>query len=183
MLEVGGLSVFYGQHHALEDVQLAVARGEIVVMLGANGAGKTTLLKSIAGLVAPRPGARVALEGRSLAGLPPHEIVEAGIALVRNHVERRTVRCPAGELRLELLPWREIPLRAVWRKHVQVIQFVAALIARHQDPVVVPEIANGVCRVLGGPGDGRPLATPGWHRVDVPDAGLVRRERKLRLVG
>ncbi len=82
MLELAGLSVLYGKHRALDAVEFSVARGEIVVLLGANGAGKTTLLKAIAGLVAPRPGAHVALDTRKLAGLPPHAIVEAGIALV-----------------------------------------------------------------------------------------------------
>jgi branched-chain amino acid transport system ATP-binding protein len=82
MLEVAGLSVAYGQHRALDAVELSVARGEIVVLLGANGAGKTTLLKAIAGLVAAGEGARLSLDGRSLADMPPHAIVEAGIALV-----------------------------------------------------------------------------------------------------
>src|SRR5262245_54837042 len=82
MLEVARLSVLYGRHRALDAVSLSVARGEIVVLLGANGAGKTTLLKAIAGLVAPQPGAQVALDGGPLAGLAPHEIVESGLALV-----------------------------------------------------------------------------------------------------
>jgi branched-chain amino acid transport system ATP-binding protein len=62
-------------------VSIAVARGELVAMLGANGAGKSTLLKAIAGLVRPSAGA-VALDGRDLLALEAHEIVEAGIALV-----------------------------------------------------------------------------------------------------
>ena len=82
MLEVSGLSAAYGQHRALDGVELAVARGEIVAILGANGAGKTTLLKAIAGLVPPQAGARITLDGRALVALPPHAIVEAGIALV-----------------------------------------------------------------------------------------------------
>ena len=82
MLEVSGLSAFYGHHRALDDVQLEVARSEIVAVLGANGAGKTTLLKAIAGLVAPRPGARISLDGETLCGAAPHAIVEAGVALV-----------------------------------------------------------------------------------------------------
>ena len=82
MLEVSGLSASYGAHRALAGVDLAIARGEILVILGANGAGKTTLLKAIAGLVRPHAGARIALDGRDLAALPPHAIVEAGIALV-----------------------------------------------------------------------------------------------------
>src|SRR5262249_22782220 len=56
--------------------------GEIVVLLGANGAGKSTLLKAIARLVESRPQSRISFEGRDLLQLPPHEIVEAGIALV-----------------------------------------------------------------------------------------------------
>ena len=82
MLEVSRLSASYGQHRALDGVELAVARGEIVAILGANGSGKTTLLKAIAGLVPPQAGARIALDGRDLVGVPPHAIVEAGIALV-----------------------------------------------------------------------------------------------------
>ena len=82
MLEVRDLSAFYGHHRALDAVQLELARGEIVAVLGANGAGKTTLLKSIAGLIAPRAGARISLDGAPLCGSPPHAIVEAGVALV-----------------------------------------------------------------------------------------------------
>jgi branched-chain amino acid transport system ATP-binding protein len=82
MLEVRGLSARYGKHQALSGIDLDVREGEIVVILGANGAGKSTLLKAIAGLVPARPGARVALQGRDLLALPPHQIVEAGIALV-----------------------------------------------------------------------------------------------------
>jgi branched-chain amino acid transport system ATP-binding protein len=82
MLEVRDIFAFYGKHRALDGVSLDVARGEIVVILGANGAGKTTLLKVIAGLVPAAPGARITMSGRDLAGLSAHRIVEAGIALV-----------------------------------------------------------------------------------------------------
>jgi ABC-type branched-subunit amino acid transport system ATPase component len=82
MLEVAGLSVQYGKHRAVDDAALSVAASEIVVILGANGAGKSTLLKAVAGLQPPGAGARVALGDRELVGLPPHQIVEAGLALV-----------------------------------------------------------------------------------------------------
>jgi branched-chain amino acid transport system ATP-binding protein len=82
MLEVRDVSVAYGQHRALTDAALNVGRSEIVVILGANGAGKTTCLKAIAGIVACLPGKRVMLSGRDISGLPAHEIVEAGLALV-----------------------------------------------------------------------------------------------------
>src|ERR1044072_8955003 len=82
MLEVRGLSAAYGKHQALAGVDLDVRPGEIVVMLGANGAGQSTLLKAVAGLVHAQPGARMSFDGQDLRALPPHDIVEAGIALV-----------------------------------------------------------------------------------------------------
>jgi branched-chain amino acid transport system ATP-binding protein len=82
MLEVRNLAASYGKHQALAGIDLDVAPGEIVVILGANGAGKSTLLKVVAGLVRPHAQARMSFDGRDLLALPPHEIVEAGIALV-----------------------------------------------------------------------------------------------------
>jgi branched-chain amino acid transport system ATP-binding protein len=82
MLELRDVSARYGKHQALSGIDLDVRQGEIVVILGANGAGKSTLLKVVAGLVPALPGARVALAGRDILALPPHAIVEAGIALV-----------------------------------------------------------------------------------------------------
>lgn len=82
MLETKQLSVYYGQHRAIEDVSLKVSRGEIVVMLGANGAGKSTLLRAIAGLIPKIAGSAVFLESMDITHFTAHEIVEAGIALV-----------------------------------------------------------------------------------------------------
>ena len=56
MLEVLGISAFYGGHQALHEVSLTVSEGETVVILGANGAGKTTLLNTVAGMIRPRAG-------------------------------------------------------------------------------------------------------------------------------
>jgi branched-chain amino acid transport system ATP-binding protein len=81
VLEVADLHVYYGEIHALKGASLSVGAGEIVALLGPNGAGKTTTLKTISGLLAPRSGA-VTLEGRSLAGVPPHAIVQRGLAHV-----------------------------------------------------------------------------------------------------
>ena len=87
MIEVANVSAFYGKHRALDGASLTVARGEIVVILGANGAGKTTLLKVIAGLLPAAPGGHITLSsgdlaGRDITGTPAHRIVEAGVALV-----------------------------------------------------------------------------------------------------
>src|SRR5262245_13155653 len=82
MLEVSQLSVNYGKHLAIDQVSLIVGRGEIVVMLGANGAGKSSCLKALGGLVPHLPGAQIALGDVDLTRLAPHQLVEAGLALV-----------------------------------------------------------------------------------------------------
>ena len=66
MLEIRNISVYYGQHRAVENVSLKVSQGEIVVMLGANGAGKSTLLRGIAGLESKRVGCSVFLDGNEI---------------------------------------------------------------------------------------------------------------------
>jgi branched-chain amino acid transport system ATP-binding protein len=106
MLEVSGLTVDYGKHRALDAVHLKLRPAELVVMLGANGAGKTTLLKALGGMLRPAPGARITLDGTDLLALPPHRLVDAGVALVpegRGLFTDLTVR---ENLRLGALPRR-----------------------------------------------------------------------------
>jgi len=94
LLEVRGLKVRYGVIEALHGVDLVVARGEIVTVIGANGAGKTTLLKAISGLVTPAEG-RITYDGRSLGGLGAHQIVAHGVSHVpegRRIFQNLTVR-------------------------------------------------------------------------------------------
>jgi branched-chain amino acid transport system ATP-binding protein len=79
VLEIAGLRAAYGPIEALRGVDLEVRAGELVCLLGANGAGKSTTLRTISGLLRPVAG-RIAFEGRSIAGLPPATILEAGIA-------------------------------------------------------------------------------------------------------
>jgi branched-chain amino acid transport system ATP-binding protein len=81
MIEISNISASYGKHRALNGVSLKVGRGELVVILGANGAGKTTLLKVIGGLV-PAATGRIVMVGKDITGVPAHDIVEAGVALV-----------------------------------------------------------------------------------------------------
>ncbi|HEX5779074.1 MAG TPA: ABC transporter ATP-binding protein [Xanthobacteraceae bacterium] len=82
MLRLENISVWYGKHEALHSVSLEAPAGQTTVILGANGAGKTTLLKAIGGLVPIRPGGKVLFDGKSLEGVPSHQIVAHGIALV-----------------------------------------------------------------------------------------------------
>lgn len=82
MLEVRNWRVAYGQHMALQGVNLEVASGEVVVILGTNGAGKSTMLKSVAGLVPAQPGSEAKFDNTAITNLTPQAIVDAGIALV-----------------------------------------------------------------------------------------------------
>ena len=82
MLEVKNLSVSYGQHRALDNISVQIAKGEVVVILGANGAGKSSLLRAIAGLLEGHCEGDISFEGVSLLGRSPDEIVTDGIVLV-----------------------------------------------------------------------------------------------------
>ena len=81
MLAVKDVATFYGAIQALHGVDLEVAKGEIVTLIGANGAGKSTLLMTICGNPRARAGS-IRLDGEDIAGLPTHEIVRRGVAQV-----------------------------------------------------------------------------------------------------
>lgn len=81
LLEVRGLCSHYGRIQALHGVDLEIAAGEMVALVGANGAGKTTLLRAISGVQAATAG-DVMLDGVSIVGASPGRRVRAGIAQV-----------------------------------------------------------------------------------------------------
>jgi branched-chain amino acid transport system ATP-binding protein len=80
MLEVRGLSAFYGENQALHGLDFALDRGKIVTLLGANGAGKTTTLRALCGMV--RLSGEIRFDGKSLLGCATEDIVRLGIAHV-----------------------------------------------------------------------------------------------------
>ncbi|NGN44261.1 ABC transporter ATP-binding protein [Mesorhizobium sp. CGMCC 1.15528] len=81
LLEISGLESFYGASQALFGVNLRVAEGEVVALMGRNGMGKTTTIGSVIGLVRPRNGA-IRLSGKDVAGMQPHRIARLGVGLV-----------------------------------------------------------------------------------------------------
>ena len=81
LLSVRGLTAHYGDFQALFGVDLEVAAGECVAVIGANGAGKTTLMRSVAGALRNEPG-MVLLEGRAIGDRPAPEVMAMGVAMV-----------------------------------------------------------------------------------------------------
>ncbi|QPC85733.1 ATP-binding cassette domain-containing protein [Mesorhizobium sp. NBSH29] len=81
LLEIEGLETFYGASQALFGVDLHVASGEVVALMGRNGMGKTTTISSMIGMVRARKGS-VRFDGRSISLLPSHKIARLGIGLV-----------------------------------------------------------------------------------------------------
>ena len=81
LLTVENLKVSYGGIHALKGIDLHIAHGELVALIGSNGAGKTTLLKTLAGLLHPVAG-KIHYVGESLQHCAAHQRVRKGMALV-----------------------------------------------------------------------------------------------------
>ncbi|WP_149540337.1 ABC transporter ATP-binding protein [Siccirubricoccus phaeus] len=71
-LEVSGLRKAFGATRVLHGVDLTVADGEMIVIVGASGCGKSTLLRLVAGLETPTEG-RILIDGRDVTGLEPSE--------------------------------------------------------------------------------------------------------------
>lgn len=78
VLSAKNLNVHYGSIHALKGISFDVYKGEVVSLIGANGAGKTTTLRALSGIVDAK--GTLELEGKSLLGLKPYEIVKLGLA-------------------------------------------------------------------------------------------------------
>jgi len=81
LLEVEGLVAGYGAADVLQGIDVAVAAGEMVAVLGSNGAGKTTLNNVLSGILRPRAGS-IRFDGHLLGRAAPAEIVERGLVHV-----------------------------------------------------------------------------------------------------
>ncbi len=80
LLDVKGLHAGYGPVEVLHGIDLTVATGEVVVVLGANGAGKTTMMRAVSGTIARR--GSMQLDGHDISRTRPDAIVRAGLAQV-----------------------------------------------------------------------------------------------------
>ncbi len=80
-IELRSLHALYGESHVLHGVDITVARGEFVALLGRNGAGKTSVLRSIVGTLVERRG-QVLIDGRRVDSLRAYRIARMGIGYV-----------------------------------------------------------------------------------------------------
>ncbi len=81
MLKLTNIHTYYGNIHALKGIDIEVAEGEIISLIGANGAGKSTTLMTTCGIVSAKKGT-IELKGEDITYLPPDEIVKKGICQV-----------------------------------------------------------------------------------------------------
>lgn len=102
MLRLDGVSVSIGPVTILRAVNLDVAAGEFVGLIGRNGAGKTTLLRTIMGLLRPAAG-KLDFGGRELAALPTHR--RAGLGIGYMPEDRRLVPGLSAEENILLPAW------------------------------------------------------------------------------
>lgn len=77
-LQIHNLHAWYGESHVLHGMNLEVAHGEVVTLLGRNGAGRTSTLRSICGLVGRRTGT-IKVNGVDTIHMQPHTIARLGI--------------------------------------------------------------------------------------------------------
>jgi len=182
LLETRGLTVRFGGLVALDGVDLEVAEGETVGVIGPNGSGKTTLFNTLTGLYAPAAGA-IAFRGRDLVGIEPHLIARLGIArtfqasrlclglsvfdnvLIGMHARRRTGLLDAVVRRPRL---RAEIHEAIARASHFLGLFNADLVARGWERVgQLPQIDRRrveICRALA--------SVPQLLLLDEPSAGM-----------
>ena len=169
MLELRDVHAYYGKSHVLQGVDLRLAEGEIVALLGRNGAGRSTMIKAIMGDVACT--GTIRFKDRDILGLKPHEIARLGVGYVP---ENRDV-FPGLTVRENLLLGQKNPRsRGRWS-----MQDMFALFPRLEERAEVSAavLSGGeqqmltICRTLMG--------DPDLIMIDEPTEGLAPRMIEL----
>lgn len=162
---IRNLSAGYGPLRVLHDVDLEVATGERVGLVGLNGHGKTTLLRSIMGLVDWRQGG-IEIDGKSIFRTPAHKLTRAGVVLM-----------PQGDALFPGLSVRDNldsgAFAAGWRERKQRRERVLRLFPRLADRLGQPAgtLSGGERRMCSL---GRGLMTDARvYLIDEPSLGLA----------
>lgn len=163
MLEVRNLHAYYGKSHILQGVDLDIAAGEVVSLLGRNGVGRSTTVKAIMGEVPPQ--GTIRFKGKDIAGLPSHKIARLGLGYVHEH---RDI-FPSLTVRQNLILGIKDPRRpGKWRLQ-EMLDMFPNLARRADTPAGV--LSGGekqmltTCRTL--------LGDPELMMIDEPTEGLA----------
>ncbi len=165
MLTIHGLRSGYGKIEVLHDIDLTIAQGQTVTLIGANGAGKTTLLKTISGLIRPTAGT-IEFQGQSIARRTPHKIVGLGL-----------IQVPEGRAILKRMTVMENLLMGAFKRNdPQISRDIAAVMERF--PVLAERHEQLAGTLSGGEQQmlaiGRALmARPKLLLLDEPSLGLA----------
>jgi branched-chain amino acid transport system ATP-binding protein len=163
MLEVRDLNAYYGKSHILQGVNLDVAAGEVVSLLGRNGVGRSTTVKAIMGEIPPAGSIR--FKGRDIAGLPSYRIARLGLGYVP---ENRDI-FPSLTVAQNLLLGQKDPRRQGRWRLKDMLDMFPNLQARVDTPAGV--LSGGekqmltMCRTLMG--------DPELIMIDEPTEGLA----------
>ena len=170
MLRIKNINTFYGQVHAIKNISLHLAEGEVVTLIGANGAGKTTLLNSLSGLVPPKSG-QILFNDTEINHLAPHSIVRQGVSQVP---EGRQVFKPLSvEDNLELGAYLHYRIRGGKSEAKKDMEMVFELfpILRQRRKQLAGTLSGGEQQMLA---IGRALmAKPRLLLLDEPSMGLA----------
>jgi branched-chain amino acid transport system ATP-binding protein len=152
ILKATQLSKSFGETHAVDHVDLTVAQGEVLALIGSNGAGKTTLINLISGLIPPDSG-RVEFQGADITRASVHRKIELGIARSFQLVNL-----------FDQLPVRDNVSLAIFSREGR----TRRLLSLADADTAVRDEAMAVLKQFGLDG-----------RAEVPAGGLSQGERKL----
>lgn len=165
LLEIFGLSGHYGRIQALAGIDLAVAEGELLALVGGNGAGKTTLLRTISG-VQPASAGAIRFAGQDITRAAPSRRVRLGISQVP---EGRQVFGPMAVEDNLLLGGYTRPRRETETERERIYTLFPVLAEKRREPAGT--LSGGQQQMLA---IGRALmARPRLLLLDEPSMGLA----------
>jgi len=172
-LQLEGVSKAFGGVRALSEVSLALRTGEVHCLCGQNGCGKSTLIKIISGVHRPEPGARIRIDGETLAQLTPAESTRRGIQVIYQDLSLFPNLTVAENIAVGLhggpvkpVNWKRI--RQVAEAAMKRIQVQLPAEAKVADLAIAQKQLVAICRALAA--DARLVI------MDEPTSSLTRTE-------
>ncbi len=182
VLQLQGVTMRFGGIVAVNEVDMAIPKGEIVGLIGPNGAGKTTVFNIVSGFYTPTSG-RVLFQGGEITGLAPHRVCKNGIARTFQNIRLFPTASAlqnvmvGGHLRQKNMWW--MPVLGLHRKeekglHDKAMQLLARLGLEQAAHLPAGSLPYGAQRRLE---IARALATdPAFLLLDEPAAGMNPQE-------